>query len=130
MAKYSKGANAERELLHLLHEKGFAVVRVAGSGASKMPAPDGLAFKKGIKFAFECKVRKGNYLNIPKTQMIELVEWSKKAGIKACIAWKVPRKGWLFLSPQDFKENKKAFSINLETALKKGKNKLFSLKTK
>ena len=30
MAHYKKGADAERELIHLLFDKGFSVVRVAG----------------------------------------------------------------------------------------------------
>jgi Holliday junction resolvase len=121
MGKYRKGANAERELLQLLHREGFAVVRVAGSGASKLPAPDCLALKKDKQFAFECKAWKGNYLNISKEQMQSLLAWSDQAGMPVYIAWRIPRKGWLFLEPSAFKEGSKSYSITLNVAASKGK---------
>lgn len=121
MAHYNKGANAERELLHLLYNEGFAVVRVAGSGAAKFPEPDCLAFRKTQKFAFECKARSGRYLNIPKEQMESLVAWSEKAGMPAYVAWKIPRKGWLFIRPEDFVPRRKGYAIDIDSAMKKGK---------
>ena len=121
MSKYRKGANAERELLQLLHREGYAVVRVAGSGASKLPAPDCLALKKDKQFAFECKAWKGNYLSISKEQMQSLLAWSKQAGVPVYIAWRIPRKGWLFIEPTAFKEGPKSYSITLNAAVRRGK---------
>jgi len=121
MAHYNKGANAERELLRLLYNEGFAVVRVAGSGASKFPEPDCLAFRKSQKFAFECKARSGRYLHIPKEQMESLIMWSRQADLPAYIAWKISHKGWLFIRPEDFAVRKKSYAIDIETAMKKGK---------
>ena len=46
-----KGANAERELLHLLSEKGFAVVRVAGSGMISETSCDLIAGNASKRFA-------------------------------------------------------------------------------
>ncbi len=120
MSRYRKGANAERELLQLLHKEGFAVVRVAGSGATALPCPDCLALTKRKKFAFECKAWKGKYLSIAREQMQSLLLWSKQAGIPVYIAWKVPREGWLFIKPKDFKKSEKAYSIKLKDALRAG----------
>lgn len=122
MSRYKKGANAERELLRIFYKEGFAVVRVAGSGASSMPCPDCIALSKRMKFAFECKSWKGNHLTIPKEQMESLLFWSEKAGLNVYIAWKVPREGWLFISPKEFKKTEKAYTISLKEAKRSGKN--------
>jgi Holliday junction resolvase len=122
MAHYDKGAKAERELLQRFFEKGFAVARTAGSGVSHYPAPDLFACKNTQRFALECKAWKGAYLNVPIKKMEELQHWSKKASAEFVIAWKVPRKNWLFLSLEQFRKNKKHYSISLTEAHKKGKN--------
>lgn len=122
MSRYRKGADAERELLQLLHKEGFAVLRVAGSGATALPCPDCLAFTKKRKYAFECKAWKGKYLSIAREQMQSLLYWSEQAGIPVYIAWKIPRHGWLFIKPEHFKKSKKAYSIKLKDALRLGVN--------
>ncbi|MEM4598463.1 MAG: Holliday junction resolvase Hjc [Candidatus Diapherotrites archaeon] len=121
MARYNKGANAERELLGMFYNAGFAVVRVAGSGASKFPEPDCLVFRKEKKFAFECKARSGKYLNIAKEQLESLTAWADKAGLCAYVAWKIPRRGWLFIKPECFALRKKGYAIDINAALRLGK---------
>lgn len=116
MARYNKGANAERELIKSLDLIGFAVLRVAGSGVNPLPCPDVVALKNGKIIAFECKAKKGEYLAIKKQQMFEEVNWSKKAGAKFVIAWKVPRNGWLFIDPRHFNDSGKNFMIKLDFA--------------
>ncbi len=122
MSKYRKGANAERELLHLFYKEGFAVLRVAGSGASSLPCPDCLALSKGKKFAFECKYWKGNHLSIPKRQMESLLQWSEQSGIPVYIAWRMPREGWLFIKPESFRQSDKAYIISVKEAKRFGKS--------
>jgi Holliday junction resolvase len=116
MAHYNKGANAERELIKLLSEHDFAVLRVAGSGANPLPCPDVVALKKGTAIAFECKAKKGKYLPISVEQINEEVGWAKQAGAKFVVAWKVPRKGWVFLNISAFREKDKNFMITIEEA--------------
>lgn len=120
MARYKKGANAERELIHILYNSGFSVVRTAGSGKTSLPAPDLIALSKEKKLAFECKAWGGQYLNIAIRQIAELRDWSERAGAEFYIAWKVPRKGWLFLSPNALEKKPKNHTISLKKALKKG----------
>jgi len=122
MAHYRKGAAAERELLQRFFEKGYAVARVAGSGVSPYPCPDIVAYSPANRFALECKALKSKYLNIPLGRMHELLAWSKKAESEAVIAWKVPRKGWLFLSKNHFRQNRKHYSVSLESAMKKARD--------
>ncbi len=122
MVYHSKGANAERELMHLFFNAGCSVVRIAGSGTSPLPAPDIIALKKGRIIAVECKARKAKNLAITVQQMQELVGWSKKAGAKPFVGWRIPRKGWLFLRPKQLHNTGKFFLISLKDAMQKGKS--------
>lgn len=116
MTRYAKGANAERELLQQLFDAGFSVARVAGSGVSAFNPPDLLAFSKTKKLGFECKAWGSSSLTIPADQFESLVKWCENAACEAVIAWKFPRKGWFFLSPQSFHKTGKAYAVSLRNA--------------
>ncbi len=122
MARYRKGANAERELIRLFFDLGFSVVRVAGSGKTALPAPDILALKEGKTLAIECKAWKASHLAIPIEQVEELSAWGKRAGIDVFIAWKIPLKGWFFLTPDQFNKTGKNYIVSRKTAFKKARN--------
>jgi len=122
MVYHSKGANAERELMHLFFEAGFSVVRIAGSGTSPLPAPDIIAIKQGRIIAVECKARKANHLAISVGQIAELRSWAKRAGSEAFVGWKIPRKGWFFLKPGQMNNSGKFFIISQKNAMEKGKS--------
>ncbi|HLC36698.1 MAG TPA: Holliday junction resolvase Hjc [archaeon] len=116
----AKGSRAERELLHKFYENEWACARIAGSGSNPLPCPDLIAMKNKKALAIECKFHNGNYLNISRAQMNELSQWKAFSGSEIVIAWKIPFKGWFFLSPSQFKENSAAFSISKEKALIEG----------
>ncbi len=116
MPHYNKGANAERELIKIFDSKGFAVLRVAGSGVNPLPCPDVVALLNGKIMAFECKAKKGDYLAIKIEQMDEETSWAKKAGAMFFIAWKVPHKGWLFIKPEVFRKTDKFYMLKLDIA--------------
>ena len=118
MTHYNKGANAERELIKQLSMHNFAVLRVAGSGTNPLPCPDAVVLKKGVAIAIECKAKKGNYLPIAVEQIEEELNWAQMAGAKFLVAWKVPRKGWLFLRVEHFRKKEKNYMITLEEAFK------------
>ena len=54
----AKGSNAERELVSKFWKKGFASIRVAGSGSSRFPCPDILASNVTRTIAIEAKATK------------------------------------------------------------------------
>ena len=120
MAKYAKGANAERELIRMLFGKGFAVARVAGSGVSPFPCPDIVALKQGKVLGIECKAWDSAYLSIPIAQVSDLQKWADTAGAEVYIGWKQPRKGWFFLLPSHFKKTNKFFIISQKKAVLDG----------
>jgi len=94
--KYSKGYRSERELLFLLHDKGYMVIRAPHSGSINLASPDIIAAKDGKLIVIECKSRKAAF-TVPKEQLDELQEWVDKAKASAYIGWKITRKGWTFL---------------------------------
>lgn len=123
MTHYNKGANAERELLQTLYLAGMAVCRAAGSGKGKdtIPTPDAIALREGKIYAFECKAWKADNLSISHMQMNDLEKWCNIAGAELVIAWKIPRKGWRFMTKDDFHVNEKSYAINKEKAFAVGK---------
>jgi Holliday junction resolvase len=120
MPRYRKGANAERELIRLLFGRGLAVLRVAGSGKTPLPSPDIVAMRPGLQLAIECKAWDKPYLSLAHAQMSELREWSRMAGAELYIAWKIPRKGWCFLKPRQFKKGGAGYNISRRRALARG----------
>ncbi|MBN1160042.1 MAG: Holliday junction resolvase [Candidatus Diapherotrites archaeon] len=119
MARYNKGANAERELLHLLWKNGFAVVRAAGSGGITVPCPDVMAIKGDKKIVIECKAWGAQNLSIKKSQIDDLVEFASRAQSPLIIAWKITGKGWQFLNIRDFNKTEKFYTINQKNAFEK-----------
>ncbi|MEM3364625.1 MAG: hypothetical protein QXS93_03905 [Candidatus Micrarchaeia archaeon] len=109
---YSKGARFERELADLLAQRGFMVVRAAGSGVYTT-APDLLAFRKMEAYVFECKAWNSKRLSLRKEQYELLKKWEESTSVSAYVAWRVPRAGWLFIRVGELSDNA---SISLEKA--------------
>jgi Holliday junction resolvase len=109
MASYGKGARGERELIRLFAEKGYSVMRAAGSGVAG-DCPDLLAFKRGIQYAFECKAWKGNRIAIDKEHYEALRRWEENTGITTMLAWRMDRIGWFFIYLSELEENPSGYS--------------------
>ncbi len=120
MKNKTKGSNAERELLLMLFNNGFAVSRVAGSGSSTLPTPDIIGVKNRKVVAIECKTKKGEYLNIKDSQIQELVTWEKMSCCKAYVAWRVGKDKWFFIHISKLNKTNKAYSIKRKEILEKG----------
>ncbi len=113
---YRKGANAERELLHKLFEKNYAVFRIAGSGSTSLPAVDLLAVKKGKGYLIECKAWAGKRLSIKNSQIQELQTLQQRTDFEIIIAWKADYKGWFFFHIDDMTQTETNFNISLDKA--------------
>ncbi len=120
MSKYSKGSNAERELIKKAFSLGFAAARTAGSGSTPLPAPDLVILGKDLKLGVESKAWNANYLHLDSKQMNELILWGEKAGAKIFIGWKKNREGWSFLTPNQFNKANKNFLISWKKAKQVG----------
>jgi len=101
----SKGTTAERELLHLLWEQGFAAMRAAGSGSTTHCCPDLIAGKAGRILAFECKSITDGIRYIPKKEIDQLQLFASIIGAEPYIAVRFNRKEWHFVLPEEMGEN-------------------------
>ncbi len=120
MSSKSKGLNAERDLVHKFWSKGWAGVRIAGSGSMRYPSADILATNKLRKLAIECKTTKKVGKYIEKEDIQQLREFAEMFNAEPYLAVKFNRKEWLFLTIEDLEETDKNFMINTEKAEIKG----------
>ena len=120
MSQKKRGCDAERELLHLLNDRGFAVARIAGSGIETFC--DLLAGNGKKRYAIEVKIASGNKKYLNKQQIIGLIKFANKFGVAPIVAIKFLRKGWWFVRPEKLSCTKKAFIISFEEAQKKGES--------
>lgn len=116
MLRYAKGARSERELISIFCEKGFSVIRAAGSGVSSL-CPDILVFKKGVQYAFECKAWESGSLSIEKEKFHTLKEWERNTGITTFIAWRIGRVGWRFMYLDELEENPRSYTVTMGKAM-------------
>jgi Holliday junction resolvase len=120
MGNKDKGANAERELLHMLSENGFAVVRIAGSGMIAETSADLIAGNAFKMFMIECKTCKDKKRYLEKQQIKDLKEFARKFGFPPIIAVKFNRQGWWFIEPEKLDDVGKNLAISLEDIKEKG----------
>lgn len=118
--KKAKGLNAERELVKMFWDNGWAAVRVAASGAIKWPAPDVLAGNSLRKFAIEVKITKTTKQYFTKKEVDELKEFAKLFGTEVWLAIKFNRLNWYFVSPEDIDKTDENYVIDIRKAKIKG----------
>ena len=120
MNKKSKGTNAERNLLHLFWNSGWACVRVAGSGSSRYPNPDLVASNKTRTLAIECKTSRGSKRYIKKEDIDQIKLFSKLFSAEPWISIKFDRGDWFFILCEDLKKTNSGFLIDKEVIRTKG----------
>ncbi|MFH0817679.1 MAG: Holliday junction resolvase Hjc [Candidatus Micrarchaeota archaeon] len=113
---YAKGARTERELIGMFLQKGFSVIRAAGSGVNSL-SPDLLVFRKGVQYAFECKAWDSKSLGIEKEKFLVLMEWERNTGITTMIGWRISRLGWRFMHLPELEQKEKNYTVTLKRAL-------------
>ena len=121
-ANKKKGSRTERELLELFTQNGWKAARVAGSGMNDNTFCDLIAGKHNRKgFAIECKSSKKERIYITKKQIEEFVIFSNLMGLKAAVAVRFNREGWLFLDPKLLEDSGNNWVVSLQNARLKGK---------
>jgi len=120
MSTKSRGISAERELLHMFWDRGWAAMRSPGSGSSSHPSPDIIAGTQTRKLAIECKLTTEKRKYIKNEEIDQLYEFSKIFGSESWLAIRFPRENWLFLNPEDLKCSEGHVSVNVEEAKNKG----------
>ncbi len=116
----SKGTGAERELLRMFWNAGWAGIRCAGSGSARTPSPDLVVGNSSRMLALEVKTTKDEKKYLTKKEVEELREFAKRFGAHPMIAVKLRNKEWFFISVQDLHSSEKSYSVNPSLLEKKG----------
>ncbi len=117
-----KGDRRERELVNLLDEAGFAVMRAPASGsATTRELPDVLAGDGERFYAIEAKASAGNPIYLTGEEVEALVYFARNFGAKARIAVRFDREDWYFFHPGDlYRTDGGNYRVKKETALAEG----------
>lgn len=116
MNRYVKGASAERELIGMFLERGYSVMRSAGSGVNSV-SPDIISYKNGKGFAFECKAWDKGSLSIDIEKFECLMRWKENTSMETFIAWKVRRSGWFFVRLEEMGRNEMSYTVTKKNAI-------------
>ncbi len=98
----TKGSNAERELVSMFWENGFAALRIAGSGRMNFPCSDVLASDGTRIFSVECKSTKKNQQYITNAQIGDLFRFSEMFSAQPVVGVKFGNE-WRFYNPEGLK---------------------------
>ena len=120
MPQKQKGSNAEREVVRLFWDNGWAAVRVAGSGAARFPCPDIVASNKIRQLAVECKATKSKKKYIEKAEIEQLRAFSRRFGAEPWVGIRFARQNWLFINPDDLNETDANYVISEDHAKTRG----------
>lgn len=119
---HRKGDRLERELVNLLDEAGFAVMRAPASGsATERELPDILAGDGDVFYAIEAKGSSGRPIYLSGEEVEALIYFSQNFGAKARIGVRFDREDWYFFHPGDLHVTDGGnYRVKKETALSEG----------
>lgn len=113
-----KGSNAERELVKMFWEAGWAAHRIAGSGSSRFPSPDLIAGNYRKKLAIECKATRSKNQYVSELQAGALKDFAEVFGAQPWVGVRFNREEWYFVPLQEMSKTAKG---NLVFSLEKAK---------
>ncbi|UPM42051.1 Holliday junction resolvase Hjc [Halocatena salina] len=117
-----KGERRERELVNLLDEHGFAVMRAPASGsATERELPDVLAGNGSVFYAIEAKSSGSDSIYLSGEEVESLVFFARNFGAKPRIGVRFDREDWYFFHPGDLYVTEGGnYRVKRETALSSG----------
>lgn len=117
-----KGSRTERELVQLLHAKGFAVIRApASGGATDRDLPDVLAGNGREFYAIEAKSSGSDHIYLTGEEVESLIYFSQNFGAKSRIGVRFDSEDWYFFHPNDLYTTKSGnYRVKKERALHEG----------
>jgi len=99
-----KGSSRERELVEMLWEEGFGVVRAPASGsATDRALPDLVAGNddRDLRLAVEAKASASDTVYIDGEEVTQLIEFADRFGARARVGVRFDREDWYFFHPGD-----------------------------
>jgi Holliday junction resolvase len=122
MPSNEKGDRRERELVNLLDDAGFAVMRAPSSGsATDRDLPDVLAGDGDRFFAIEAKSSADDRIYLTGEEVASLVYFARSFGARPRIGVRFDREDWYFFHPDDcYVTDGGNYRVKRETAVAKG----------
>ncbi len=122
MSSNSKGSRRERELVNLLDEAGFAVMKAPASGsATERDLPDVLAGNGERFYAIEAKASSGKPIYLDEEEVKSLKYFAENFGAEAWIAVRFDREDWYFFRPSElYRTDSGNYRVKKETAIEDG----------
>ena len=120
MGAKAKGSAAERDLLRVFWEHGWAAMRAAGSGSTSFPSPDLLVGKEGRRLAIEVKMTSDTRKYLSHEEIKQLQYFAYMFGAESWVAIKFPKQEWFFFHPEDLVDTGKHFAATPELGELKG----------
>lgn len=117
-----KGDRRERELVNMLDEAGFAVMRAPSSGsATARELPDILAGNGASLYAIEAKSSAGTPIYLDNDEVYGLVYFATNFGAKPRVGVRFDQERWYFFHPDDLHQTDGGnYRVKKETALAEG----------
>lgn len=117
-----KGERRERELVNLLDEIGFAVMRAPASGsATDRELPDVLAGNGERFYAIEAKSSNGNPIYLTGEEVEALIYFAESFGAIPRIGIRFDEEAWAFFDPDDlYVTDGGNYRVKKETAIATG----------
>lgn len=113
-----KGINAERELVKFFWTKGWGAVRIAGSGAARLPATDIIAGNGKRILVIECKAASKFLISLEQAQRLQHL--ASRLGAESWFGFKIARKKWYFVKPGELKQKGNFLFCNVNYVVKAG----------
>ncbi len=108
-----KGSRAERELVNIFWDSGFAVMRSPASGSGrKHPQPDVLVSDGENIFGIETKSTSSDVVYVSKDEIRELKKFCRKFGCEPIIGVRFDWKGWVFFRPNKCEQTENSYKIS------------------
>jgi holliday junction resolvase Hjr len=120
MNRKSKGINAERDLIHMFWNSGWAAVRTPASGSMRAPSPDVIAGNRIRVLAIECKTSKDKCKYFSPEDLQDLKDFSAIFGAEPWVGLRFNNEKWYFISPEDLNKTNTGFSVSVEFAKNRG----------
>lgn len=117
-----KGDRRERELVNLLDDAGFAVMRAPASGsATDRDLPDVLAGNGEVFYAIEAKSSSGDPIYLDSGEVEALEFFAANFGAEPRIGIRFDEEDWAFFPPDDlYVTDGGNYRVKIETAIAEG----------
>jgi len=113
----AKGSTFERDLVHKFWDAGWGAARIAGSGSTRLPAPDIIVGKPGRIIVIEAKASADKKKYLTSEEVDQLILLAKSLGAEPWIAVKFNGLDIKFCPANSAKRTEKSVVVSADDSL-------------